>query len=108
MHTPSEPLQRFKVFYGTMAGNPPPHFVLFANDREACPGHYLHFLENQIREAFFPQTGLPIRLEIRERADATPDDGARRAASGAQRQRAAVVQAMARHRERKKGWRKRE
>jgi GTP-binding protein len=105
---PSATTRRFKVFYGTMAGNPPPHFVLFANDREACPGHYLHFLENQIREAFFPQTGLPIRLEIRQRADATPDDGARRAASGAQRQRAAVVQAMARHRERKKGWRKKD
>ena len=70
--------------------------------------HYLHFLENQIREAFFPQTGLPIRLEIRERADASPSDGARRAASGAQRQRAAVAQAMARHRERKKGWRKKD
>jgi GTPase len=105
---PSATTRRFKVFYGTMKSNPPPRFVLFANDREACPAHYLQFLENQIREAFFPQTGLPIRLEVRQRTDATPDDGARRAASGAQRQRAAVQQAMARHRERKKGWRKRD
>jgi len=104
---PSATTRRFKVFYGTMTGNPPPHFVLFANDKGACPPHYLHFLENQIRDAFFPQTGLPIRLEIRERADGSVDDGARRAASGAQRQRAEVKQAMARHRERKKGWRKR-
>lgn len=104
---PSATTRRFKVFYGTMVGNPPPQFRLFANDREACPPHYLQFLENQIREAFFPQTGLPVRIDIRERQDKAPDDGTRRAAAGVQRQRAEVSQAMARHRERKKGWRKR-
>jgi GTP-binding protein len=104
---PAATTRRFKVFYGTMTGNPPPQFRLFANDREACPRHYLQFLENQIREAFFPQTGLPVRIEIREREDKSPGDGARRAAAGAQRQDLAERQAMARHRARKKGWRKR-
>jgi len=104
---PSATTRRFKVFYGTMVGNPPPQFRLFANDREACPAHYLQFLENQIREAFFPQTGLPVRIDIRERQDKAPDDGTRHAAAGVQRKRAEVSQAMARHRERKKGWRKR-
>jgi GTP-binding protein len=104
---PAATTRRFKVFYGTMTGNPPPQFRLFANDREACPAHYLQFLENQIRETFFPQTGLPVRIEIREREDKAPDDGARRAAAGAQRQDLARRHAMERHRARKKGWRKR-
>ncbi len=100
--------KRFKVFYGTMVGNPPPHFILFGNNRGACPANYLSFLENRIREAFFPEAGLPIWLEVRERRGRGSDSGggARRAAAGVQRQAKAERRAHARHRERRKGWRK--
>jgi len=104
---PAATNRRFKIFYGTMLGNPPPRFVLFANDKAACPPRYLQFIENQIREAFFPQTGLPIIIEVRQRADPSEGTGARRAAAGVQRQRSAAKKAIARHHERKKGWRKR-
>ena len=80
-------LKRFKIFYGTMTHNPPPKFVIFVNDRKLCPKNYLGYLENQIREAFFPQTGLPIALQLREREDSADHAGARAAAAGAARQR---------------------
>jgi GTP-binding protein len=54
--------KRFKVFYGTMTHNPPPKFVLFVNDPKLCPQNYRSYLENQIRDAFFPEAGLPIFL----------------------------------------------
>lgn len=99
--------KRFKIYYATMTGNPPPSFAIFANDRKACPANYLSFLENQIREAFFPEAGLPIRLDIRERASADPEhrDGTRRAAAGANRRKNAEKAAGERHKNRRKGWR---
>ena len=75
--------RRFKVFYGTMVHNPPPKFVIFVNDKKLCPTNYSNFLENQIREAFFPQSGLPINLELRSREDPEGREGARQAARGA-------------------------
>ncbi len=60
-------LKRFKIFYGTMVHNPPPKFVLFVNDRKLCPKNYLSYLENQLRQAFFPEAGLPIMLDLRNR-----------------------------------------
>ncbi len=97
-----------KVFYATMVGNPPPHFLLFINHRRCCPANYLQFLENQIRKAFFPEAGLPIWLETRERrrGDA-PADGQRRAIAGVKRKEARRRSASARHESRRKGWRKR-
>jgi len=59
--------KRFKIFYGTMIHNPPPKFVLFVNDKKLCPKNYLAYLENQLRQAFFPEAGLPIMLDLRER-----------------------------------------
>lgn len=107
--TPPSPVgnKRFKVFYGTMVGNPPPHIILFANSRAACPGNYLQFLENRLRDAFFPEAGLPIWLEVRERRKGDdPSDGARRAVRGIKAKKEETYQAKKRHTERRKGWRK--
>ena len=74
--------KRFKIFYGTMTHNPPPKFVLFVNDPKLCPQNYRSYLENQIREAFFPEAGLPIFLELRKRENPNDNSGARAAARG--------------------------
>lgn len=74
--------RRFKIFYGTMVHNPPPKFVLFVNDKKLCPKNYENYLENRLRDAFFPQSGLPINLELRNRQDPVGREGARAAASG--------------------------
>lgn len=79
--------RRFKVFYGTMTHNPPPKFVLFVNEPKLCPQNYRSYLENQIREAFFPEAGLPIFLELRKRENPNENGGARAAARGVALQR---------------------
>ncbi len=83
-HPPvSKDNKRFKIFYGTMVFTPPPKFVLFVNNKKLCPQNYRKFLENQIREAFFPQAGLPISLELRNRERSEETNPARRAGTGA-------------------------
>lgn len=82
--------RRFKVFYGTMTHTPPPKFVLFVNSKKLCPANYLQYLENQIREAFFQEAGMPVFLELRERQRLAEATGTRRAAAGAQQQRQAA------------------
>ena len=106
---PSQGSRRFKLFYAVMLGNPPPRIALFGNDRRACSPNYLQFLENQLRDAFFPEAGLPVQIEIRERQGRlrSEKDGTRQAAAGVQRQRQAGKKASARHLSRRKGWRKR-
>jgi GTP-binding protein len=107
--TPPSPVanKRFKVFYGTMVGNPPPHIILFGNNRDSCPPTYLQFLENRLREAFFPEAGLPIWLEVRERRQGdNPGDGTRRAVRGVKAKQEEDYQAKKRHKDRRKGWRK--
>jgi GTP-binding protein len=84
----SSGLRRFKIFYGTMTFNPPPKFVIFVNDRKLCPKNYMTYLENQIRNAFFPEAGLPIIINLRERENSEDHTGARAAAAGAAKQRA--------------------
>jgi GTP-binding protein len=56
-----------RVYYATMTGNPPPRFLLFVNRKRFWPAHYLQFLVNRLQEAFFPEAGLPLWLELRER-----------------------------------------
>ncbi|MBN2450628.1 MAG: ribosome biogenesis GTPase Der [Lentisphaeria bacterium] len=100
--------KRLKILYGTMVAHPPPHIVLFVNERKAFQSHYLQFLENRIREAFFPEAGLPIRLDVRQRQGTGGDRvGARRAAAGARQRQQAQTEARKRHSARRKGWRKR-
>jgi len=106
--TPPSPIanKRFKVFYATMVGNPPPHIILFANSRKSCADNYLQFLENRLREAFFPKAGLPIKLDVRERRQGdNPEDGPRRAARGVKAGKEAQYKAVQGRKERRKGYR---
>lgn len=80
---PASGMKRFKVYYGTMKDNNPPRFVLFVNRRDLCPTNYLTYLTNQIRDAFYPEAGLPILLDLRERKRVEESDEARKAAAGA-------------------------
>jgi GTP-binding protein len=104
---PSTGLKRFKIFYGTMKGGPPPKFILFVNKRSLCPHHYLQVLENQIRDAFYPEAGLPIVIELRERESHQGDSAGavRRAAAGAKRSREQDYQSEQRRITRRKGLR---
>lgn len=63
-------IKPLKIYYGTMAGNAPPRFILFVNDPKLCADSYKSYLANCIREAF-NMTGLPIvlRLQARSRRD---------------------------------------
>jgi GTP-binding protein len=98
--------RRFKVFYGTMKYNPPPKFLLFVNSKKLCPANYLQFLENQIRDAFFPESGLPISLELRERERFEDANAVRKAAAGAQRARRKMDFGVERRKQRSRGLRK--
>lgn len=103
---PSTGLKRFKIFYGTMRGCPPPRFLLFVNKKSLCPRNYLQFLENQIRDAFYPEAGMPIFIDLRERESLDNASPARRSAAGAKRQRESEYQATQRRIQRGKGMRK--
>ena len=84
---PSNGQKCFKIFYGTMIECPPPKFRLFVNKKSLCTNNYLQYIENQLRDAFYPEAGMPISLELRERASHAADvsDGKRKAAAGAKR-----------------------
>lgn len=56
----------FKIYYGTMTGNPPPTFTLFVNDPKLCADNYEKYLENYFRKAF-EFAGFPIRFFMKER-----------------------------------------
>ena len=77
----SKGTRRFKIYYGTMKFNPPPKFLLFVNQKSLCPSNYQQFLANQIRDAFFPESGLPIVLELREKERAEQPGADRRKAA---------------------------
>lgn len=100
--------KRLKIYYGTMLANPPAKFALFVNSKKSAADHYVQFIENKLREAFFPESGLPIVLQLRERED--PGDqrnsGARSAAIGAKRKEEENYQRTKRYHERRKGYRK--
>ena len=59
----------FRFYYATMIGHRPPRFLLFVNAPDACPAHYRRFLVSRLREAFFSDGGVPVRVEFRERRD---------------------------------------
>ena len=97
----------FKIFYGTQERTLPPRFLLFVNQKALCPANYLQFMENQIRDAFYPEAGLPITLELRERkSHEAPASGTRIAAAGEKRQREVEYQAKRRRQARARGYRK--
>ncbi len=84
---PSTGNKRFKILYGIQRGCPPPKFLFFVNKKDLCPANYLQYLENQLRDAFYPEAGLPIILMLRERESHNIEavDGKRQAAAGVKR-----------------------
>ena len=101
---PMSGTKRFKCYYGTMKQNNPPKFVLFCNKRSLCPAHYMQFLQNQIRDAFFPEAGLPIVMDLRERTKIDESDDSRKAAAGAKRVKEKEYQEEHRRVQRRKGY----
>ena len=74
---------------------PPPKFRLFVNKKSLCSNNYIQYIENQLRDAFYPEAGMPITIELRERASHTTDvtNGKRQAAAGAKRKKEDKFQA---------------
>ena len=92
-----------KLYYATMAERIPPRFLLFVNHRELCTQQYMHFLESRIREAFYPDGGVPVTLQLRARN--RPSEGSRQAVAGIMKQKSEKNRALKRHRERQQGYR---
>ena len=63
----------FKLFYGAQVSNIPPRFTLFVNHERLCPPAYRVFLTNRLREAFYPESGMPITIAFRERKENDPE-----------------------------------
>jgi GTP-binding protein len=64
---PADPRgRRAKILYATQVRSGPPTFVLFVNDPDLMPEHYLRYLERALREAF-PLEGTPLRFVLRGR-----------------------------------------
>ncbi|MCR4575447.1 MAG: ribosome biogenesis GTPase Der [Lentisphaeria bacterium] len=103
---PMSGMKRFKCYYGTMKQNNPPKFVLFCNKRSLCPANYLQYLQNQIRDAFFPEAGLPIVMDLREKTSIDEADEVRKAAAGAKRAKEKGYQEEHRRIQRRKGYMK--
>lgn len=58
-----------RLYYITQAGTGPPVFVIFVGSAQ-FPDHYLSYIENQLRAAFF-LPGTPIKIEIRRKVKNT-------------------------------------
>ncbi len=56
----------FKIYYGTMTGTRPPHFVLFVNDPKLCTQSYLQYIKNSLH-ASLSITGWPVTLSLKRR-----------------------------------------
>lgn len=63
---PSDRGRRPRIYYGTQVSVRPPKFVIFVNSESIFHFSYLRYLENQIRD-HFGFSGVPIRLELREK-----------------------------------------
>ncbi len=97
----------FKLFYATMLESHPPCFSLFVNNPKLCPSHYKTYLENQIRQAFYAEAGLPIRLILKaRRRDEETDQGNRRAIGGIMKRKLDEKRDVSRRTHRQKGYRK--
>ncbi|MFA5205688.1 MAG: ribosome biogenesis GTPase Der [Lentisphaeria bacterium] len=62
-----------KLFYGAQVSNVPPRFALFVNHERLCPAAYRIFLANRLREAFYPEAGMPVQVVLRERPQNDPE-----------------------------------
>ncbi len=102
---PAKGGRALKLYYATMTHRTPPRFVLFVNHKTLCTQTYLNFLENRIRKAFYPDGGVPVTIELRARK--RPElKGSRSAISGVMKKKTASQDAVKRHHERRKGYRK--
>ena len=103
---PSSGGRAFKFFYATKTDRTPPEFILFVNDPKRGSGHYRSFLEKRLREAFFPEAGIPLRLRFRpRRAALEKEGGSRRSAAGKARIKSEEHQAEHRRKQRRRGYR---
>lgn len=101
---PSVANRTFKFFYATKTNSTPPEFLLFVNDPDLCPAQYKTFLEHRLREAFFPEAGIPLRLRFRRRRTALRDEGGtRRSAAGKARIKSRESQDTFRRKQRRRG-----
>lgn len=97
----------FKFFYATKTDRTPPEFILFVNDPKLCTDQYRTFLEKRLREAFFPEAGIPLRLRFRpRRTDLREEGGSRRSAAGKARVKSKEHQDEFRRKQRRRGLRK--
>jgi len=100
--------KHLKIYYVTMISTSPVHLLLFVNNKKACAAHYLQYLENQIREAFYREAGIPIILELRPRKSKEGEEstGKRQIMRGVANKQRQQKQRKERQWGRKKGWRK--
>ncbi len=64
----------------------------------------MQFLQNQIRDAFFPEAGLPIVMDMRERATIEESDDTRKTIAGVKRAKEKEYQEEHRRVQRRKGY----
>ncbi|MBR5840620.1 MAG: hypothetical protein IKZ84_18945, partial [Victivallales bacterium] len=64
----------------------------------------MQFLQNQIRDAFFPEAGLPIVMDLRERTKIDEADDTRKAAAGVKRVKEKEYQEEHRRVQRRRGY----
>ncbi len=67
MQPPTDKGRRLKIYYDP-GGHPPPHFVVFCNDKKLFHFSYRRYLENQIRSVFGLE-GTPIIMSIRQKGE---------------------------------------
>ena len=97
----------FKFYYANMLGTRPPHLTLVVNHSDLCPKHYLQFLTNRVRDAFYPGLGMPVGIEFKARRDpAEHESGARQAIAGVMQHKREEQRAVNRRRERSKRYRR--
>ena len=65
--TPSSKGKKLRIYYATQAGVNPPTFVLFVNDSELMPKHYLRYLENYLRNSV-DFSGTPIKVVCKNKS----------------------------------------
>ena len=74
-HPPPAPNgRRIKLRYITQAKTRPPGFVVMASHADKLPESYSRYLINGLRNDF-DLTGIPIRMNFRDRTDKNPFKG---------------------------------
>ena len=69
--------RHLKLMYITMISTPPPHLVMFVNHEQLGTDSYIRFLESKVQDAFFPEGGMPVKIELRGRKGMDPESRGR-------------------------------